>query len=89
MQNINRNIPVFIHICSLMGLKDPYLIRDQYGNADPTWEDCDQYRSVEDITWFKFVKDNNGNERVSISIRGVDKFGFLSDDVEFFKEWLT
>lgn len=72
-----------------MGLQEPFLNRDEYGNVSPIWKHCDEYRCVDDVTWFKFVEDDSGKERVSVSIRGVDKFGFLSDDVEFFQKWLT
>lgn len=89
MLSVDRNIPIFIHICNKMGLKEPFLNRDEYGNAAPIWEDCDEYHCVEDITWFKFVEDDEGNERVNVSFRDCYTFAFRSDDVQFFKEWLT
>lgn len=89
MQNVNRNVPVFIHVCAQMGLTDPFLNRDEYGNGSPVWEDCDEYRALGEVTWFKFTEDDEGNERVAIHIRTCNSHGFLSDDVDMFKICLS
>ena len=89
MLNTSQTFPIFIHICAKCGLKDPFLNRDEYGNMAPVWEDCDEWVSLDYITWFKFIDDDNGNRRVSISSKSMPSFGLMSDQVEFFEEWLV
>ncbi len=89
MVNTSQTLPIFIHICARCRLKDPFLHRDEYENVDPVWEDCDEWVSLDRITWFKFVEDDNGSRRVSVDAESMPSFGLMSDQVEFFEEWLA
>ena len=48
MQNVNRNVPVFIHVCDQMGLTDPFLNRDEYGQSHGAENYCPNCGAVMD-----------------------------------------